>query len=146
MLEVSLCSFFYFILKESQNESGKIRRGIYMVFEGFPWFYKYFIFSIKKPLGGVKGRQEKVRLCSRLLWSKSSPAPLISVQPLWICGTAQPGLLGHVCSLQTPEVPGLSLCCSAWAGEAVRHPRPGQVWGTERGNSQEGWWAAWSQE
>lgn len=60
VLEVSLCSLlFFFLLKESQNESGKIRRGIYMVFEGFPWFYKYFIFSIKKTIRRCERKARK---------------------------------------------------------------------------------------
>lgn len=37
-----------FFKREFENESGQIRRGIYMVFEGFPLSYKHFIFSIKK--------------------------------------------------------------------------------------------------
>lgn len=120
MLEISLCRsllFFFFspFFKEPQNESGKIRRGIYMVFEGFPWFYKYFIFSIKrKPLGGVEGRREKVRLCSRLLWSKSRPTPLISEEPLWICRAGSshglPGL--GSCSLETQKQGSAQLFCS----------------------------------
>lgn len=80
------CSLQDFFFNEFENESGKIRRGIYMVFEGFPLFYKYFIFSIKKkPLGGLKGRREKVKLCAHLLWCKSGPIHLISVRPRWIC-------------------------------------------------------------
>lgn len=47
-LPIPLCTLVLWFFKEFQNESGKIRRGIYMVFEGFPLFYKYFIFSIKK--------------------------------------------------------------------------------------------------
>lgn len=86
VLPIALCRIFFFFFKEFENESGKIRRGIYMVFEGFPLFYKYFIFSIKKkPLGGLKGRREKVKLCAHLLWCKSGPIHLISVRPRWIC-------------------------------------------------------------
>lgn len=90
-----------------------------MVFEGFPRFYKYFIFPIKKrPLGGVEGRREKVRLCSRLLCSQSRPTPLISAQPLWICGSGicTPACLGS--ALPAPkDGSARNFCkfCTAWA-------------------------------
>lgn len=125
VLEVSLCSFLFCFtpfLKGLQNESGKIRRGIYMVFEGFPWFYKYFISSIKrKPLGGVKGRREKVRLCSRLLWSKSRPTPLISAEPLWICRAGSSlGLPGvSSCSLETQKHGSAQLFCYSLGKERL---------------------------
>lgn len=82
----------------------------------FTWYLRDFLgftnilsFLLKKPLGGVKGRREKVRLCSRLLWSKSRPTPLISTELLWICGirawaaTASPGWV-MFCSVEAQKM------------------------------------------
>lgn len=59
MWPVSICSVGLFLKKEFQNEAGKIRRGIYMVFEGFPLFYKYFTFSIKKTIRRSERKERK---------------------------------------------------------------------------------------
>lgn len=108
-----------------------------MVFEGFPLFYKYFIFSIKKkPLGGLKGRREKVKPCARLLWCKSGPTPLISAEPLWICQSADErdpsakgacvargGSLRGAKAEKADELGFLcSVVCSLWKEKGVKPP------------------------
>lgn len=69
----------------------------------FTWYLRDFLgftnilsFLLKKKKHEeVQGRREKVRLCSRLLCSKSRAAPLISEELLRICGGSQglPGLI-----------------------------------------------------
>lgn len=108
----------------------------------FTWYLRDFLgftnilsFLLKKPLGGVKGRREKVRLCSRLLWSKSRPTPLISVEPLWICRSAAErdprpdshGLPGVMfCSLEAEKMDELGFpgtWCTAWASRGCKTPQ-----------------------
>jgi len=55
---------FFFVKREFENESGQIRRGIYMVFEGFPLSYKYFIFSIKKTIRRSERKELKGQAAS----------------------------------------------------------------------------------
>lgn len=83
---------------------GKLEGEFTWYLRDFLYFTNILSFLLKKPLGGLKGRLEKVKLCAHLLWCKSGPIPLISVEPLWICQSADE---------QDPSTKGV---CVAWGG------------------------------
>lgn len=85
---------FLKIKKKKKKRSFKMNQG--KLEREFTWYLRDFLcftnilsFLLKKPLGGLEGRREKVRPCARLLGRKSGPIPLISVEPLWICQSAE---------------------------------------------------------
>jgi len=80
------CCFFFFFKSSFKMNLGKLEGEFTWYLRDFLCFTNILSFLLKKtPLGCVKGRREKVKPRAHLLWRKSGPIPLISVEPLWIC-------------------------------------------------------------